>query len=645
MSAAARKSQVGDGPYSASNEITTLDEAPPMEPPSSHPQPRSVRGDQVDANERTALLGQRRQRDQDSAVEAAVVVTRKPWSLRIDFWVAVLLLIANGYFWTMSLASVKSPYMQHTALPPHRGSMFLPIWISFLSCVTNTLSILAFVFPHESPILSKFTSVGTTIVAFIALIVIVSVTQLRVVEGALTAILLGLFIVSSIHAVISASLTDRYAPLLAPADDLDPEVDGGCFASFKRVCGYTASFVGISLPLALGHIAILVATALIAIGVIIRAIDASVEQPGQRWKVDPWLWTRSYFPELGRGSLTQGFRGHYYRVHLACRGIGLDDPPYLNSATAAPVNSSATFGRPTVRRTVLVESEQGVPGAVDAEWLVKMLREGDLNSGDVETRVCFWDRPGYGFSDSSATSSTPHVVSALTQALSVSGELARLEPPPSLENASEDQDTDDDMAPTPLARSGFILVSRGKATMVTTLFASLHPRLVHSFLYINPYAPSTTLHKSARSSLNVVPTFFTRTLPAIYTDLGLNRLYWTLKGVTRRRRVFAREGERINGQIERAWVQERYEADRGKKSDGAKAWDTRRGRYPTRPTWVLGAGGGGKEVEGQRFVDEIVGENLRKWDKKWKGGKDGCNGGEGWERTCRDAIKELLHLD
>ncbi|GAA5905722.1 uncharacterized protein JCM6883_005425 [Sporobolomyces salmoneus] len=651
MSSSARKSttHVSDQPYSTNNEITTLDDSPPMNPPRSSTR---ASGGADAANERTALLaGDRRQAAAPVEETGVVRRVRKPWALRIDFWIAFLLLIANGYFWTMSLASVKNAFMQSTSLPPHRGSMFLPIWISFLSCVTNTLSILSFVFPHESPILSKFTSIGTTIFAFITLIIIVAVTQLRVVEGALTGILLGLFILSSLHAVVSASLTDQYAPLLSPPDDLDPEVDGGCFASFKRVCGYTASFVGISLPLALGHIAILAATVLITIGVIIRAVDASVEQPGQRWKVDAWLWTRSYFPELGRG-LTNSFKGHYYRVHLACRGVGLDDPPYFSQTASSPVNSSSftSFGRPTVRRTVLVESEQGVPGAVDAEWLVKMLREGDLNSGDVETRVCFWDRPGYGFSDSSATSSAPHIVSALTQALSVSGEMARLEPPPSLDSSSSSSSDSSEMAPTPLARSGFIIVSRGKSTTISTLFASLHPRLVHSFLYINPYAPSTTYHKSARSSLNVIPNFFTRSLPAIYTDLGLNRLYWMLKGVTRRRRVLAREGERINGQIERAWVQERYEADLGKKSDGAKAWDLRRGRYPTRPTYVLGGTGtGGKKGEskgeGQKFVDEVVGESLRKWDKEWKGGKEGCNGGEGWERVCRDAIKDLLHLD
>ncbi|GAA6063747.1 hypothetical protein JCM10212_005705 [Sporobolomyces blumeae] len=629
-----RQSYAGDQPYSTSNEITTLDDSPPMRPPPA----TTPRGDATTANERTALLA----RDHDRHLDEPVVV-RKPWSLRIDFWVAVLLLLANGYFWTMSIASVKSPYMQHTALPPHRGSMFLPIWISFLSCVTNTLSILAFVFPHESPVLSRFTSIGSAVFALVTLILVVAVTQLRVVEGVLTGVLLGLLIVSSLHAALSASLTDQYAPLLAPPDELDPEVDAGCLASFKRVCGYTASFVGISLPLALGHIAILVAMICITIGVIIRSIDASVEQPGQRWKIDPWLWQRRHFPELGRG-LTQSFTGRYYRVHLACRGVGLDDPPYL---TAAPVNGSSVgpFGRPTVRRTVLVESEQGIPGAVDAEWVLKMLREGDLNSGDVETRVCFWDRPGYGFSDSSATSSTPHIVTALTQALSVSGEMARLEPPPQLETTGQERDdASSTLAPSPLARSGFILVSRGRSTPITTLFAALHPRLVHSFLYINPYAPSTFLSKKARSPITVVPTFFTRTVPAIYSDLGLNRLYWALKGVTRKRRVFAREGERINGQIERAWVQERYEADQGKKSFGARAWNVRRGKYPTRPTYVLGTGGR-DDAEGQKFIDEIVGEGLRKWDKKWKGGRDGCNGGEGWEKVCREAIKDLLVLD
>ena len=47
-----------------------------------------------------------------------------------------------------------------------------------------------------------------------------------------------------------------------------------------------------------------------------------------------------------------------------------------------------------MRRTLLIESEHGIPAAVDGEWLLRMLKDGELNSGDIETRVCLWDRPG-----------------------------------------------------------------------------------------------------------------------------------------------------------------------------------------------------------------------------------------------------------
>jgi hypothetical protein len=57
----------------------------------------------------------------------------------------------------------------------------------------------------------------------------------------------------------------------------------------------------VSLPLALLHIAVVAAFFLLALNVIIRTIDASVEPSGQRWKVNPWIWSRKHFPgELER---------------------------------------------------------------------------------------------------------------------------------------------------------------------------------------------------------------------------------------------------------------------------------------------------------------------------------------------------------
>ncbi|GAA5834681.1 hypothetical protein JCM9279_007080 [Rhodotorula babjevae] len=608
--------------------------------------------DQDGAGERTALLGSTTSRDYrtEAARDRALLAESghperqpRPWSLRIDAALTGALLLANGYFFTMSLASVDGTFISNTALPVHRGSVGIPVWVSFLSCTMNTATLLSFVYPHESPMLSFYTAVTTAIFALVALIISVSVTQLRVVEGPLTFVVLALAIVTALQSAFTASLTDRYAPLLDPPEELDPDYapDTGFWASLKRVTRATVGFLGISLPLAAAHVAVLCAFIMLAIGLVIRSVDASVEQPGQRWKVDSWLWQRKYFPELAHGLFQP--RGREYRVHLACRGLGLDDPPFTVAAdgTSATVNSSSfvsTTGRPTVRRTLLVESEQGVPAALDAEWLLRMMKDGELNSGDIETRVCYFDRPGYGWSDASPSSSAPHIVSALSQALSVSGEMARLQPPPSL---AENDNADSSTVPSPLARSGFVLVSRGHGTSITALFASLHPRLIHSALYLAPISPSTHWNAPARSRLRAVPRFFTQIVPALYTDLSVQRIWWTLRGVSRKRRVMARAGERVNGLIERAYVEETYERERGREGDGAKAWDRRKGRYPVRPTFVLGESREGDG--GRKFVDEVVGEGLIKWRREWKGKRGTCEGDE--EETCRQAVRDLLALD
>ncbi|BGP38314.1 hypothetical protein JCM10450v2_002260 [Rhodotorula kratochvilovae] len=607
--------------------------------PSSRPA-HALAHDREEAGERTALLGSSSSRDyrteaaRDRAALAAAghpetQRARRPWSLRIDAGLTGALLLANGYFLTMGLASVDGAFVANTGLPAHRGSVGVPVWASFLSCTMNTATLLSFLFPHESPLLSFYTAIGTAFFALLTLILTLSVTQLRVVEGPLTFVVLALSIATALQSAYTAALTDRYAPLLDPPEELDPdyEAPSGAWAAIKRGTRAALGFLGISLPLAAAHVAVLAAFVAIATGVIIRAVDASVEQPGQRWKVDPWLWQRKYFPELAHGVFQP--RGREYRVHLSCRGLGLDDPPFAFANT-----SLATTGRPTVRRTLLIESEVGVPGQIDADWVLRMLKDGELSSGDVETRVCWWDRPGYGFSDASPSSAAPHVVSALTQALSVSGEIARLQPPPTLSEQGIN-------APSPLARSGFLLIARGHATPLTALFASLHPRIIHSALYLSPVSPSTHFSPHSRSRLRAVPRFFTQVVPALYSDLGVARAWSALRGGSRKRRVLAREGERVNGLIERAGVQETYERERGRESDGAKAWERRRGRYPVRPTVVLGKGGEGDG--GRRFVEEVVGQGLREWDTEWRG-KGGACEGEG-EEKCREAVRALLALD
>lgn len=62
---------------------------------------------------------------------------RRPWSLRLDFGIACILLYVNFSFLLLELVGLTSPFISHNALPPHRGSMFVPIWVSFLSTVAN----------------------------------------------------------------------------------------------------------------------------------------------------------------------------------------------------------------------------------------------------------------------------------------------------------------------------------------------------------------------------------------------------------------------------------------------------------------------------------------------------------------------------
>lgn len=114
----------------------------------SEPNPQAEHlADERDTNERTALLGSTTSRDyrteaardRQALAEAGHPEERKrPWSLRFDLAFAVLLLLANGYFLVTSLVSFNTPFVANTGLPPHRGSLGLPVWSSFLGCTLNT---------------------------------------------------------------------------------------------------------------------------------------------------------------------------------------------------------------------------------------------------------------------------------------------------------------------------------------------------------------------------------------------------------------------------------------------------------------------------------------------------------------------------
>ena len=177
-------------------------------------------------------------------------------------------------------------------------------------------------------------------------------------------------------------------------------------------------------------------------------------------------------------------------------------------------------------------------------------------------------RPGYGFSDNSPTSAVPHVVKALSHALQLSGEFARLEPNSHLDSS---------LVPSPLARSGFILVAHGYGALAATLFASTHPRLVHSALYLKPIPPQLHYVSQHHSITHALRFFFVDALGSFATELGLVRLWSTVRGSSRATRVLSTEHTALRSEIMRSYLQEQTEAHNpGGKS--AIAWANARTR-------------------------------------------------------------------
>ena len=257
----------------------------------------------------------------------------------------------------------------------------------------------------------------------------------------------------------------------------------------------------------------------------------------------------------------------------------------------------------------------------------------------------------YGFSENSPTATIPHLVTALTEALSLSGELARVHPPPRF----------DEHLPYPSKRSGFILVASEYGTLTSTLFAARNPTLVHSSLYFSPTTPKTHYSPHSTTIARRFSYFFSDILASWSTEFGFRRtVNLVRKGIAtngRKERTLSSAKDGIRGEIERSYLQEGEEYSRGERSVSSQAWDKFGRFYPTtRPSIVVSRKwteartefGKGKQSadewdsEQLQFVDGVVGKGLRKWVKGWEEGGEGCNGVG--KQVCRDSLSELIDL-
>ena len=238
-------------------------------------------------------------------------------------------------------------------------------------------------------------------------------------------------------------------------------------------------------------LAVLLATTILVIYVVItvfmtatlvlRARDATLDMDGDRIFVD----------------------GNKYEVHLACIG----NVTYDSLGNKTP--------------TVLLEAGEN-PSEYDFEhWAYAAYENGTID------RYCYWDRPGYGWSDNAPS---PHSAGmsadALSEALAITGE-----------------------------EGPWLLVSAGYGSVVSRIFASRHIRDVSGILLIDP------LHEDLLHRIASPTRGFLLWANGIISPLGINRVMGALfNGRTREDRVYGRSAYQ-GGKFIKAQLQENLVAN------------------------------------------------------------------------------------
>lgn len=212
-------------------------------------------------------------------------------------------------------------------------------------------------------------------------------------------------------------------------------------------------------------------TALLTATLIMNSHDASLVPYGTRYYVD----------------------GEKYRVHLFCEGSK---------------NESET--------TVLLEAgEYPIEGGMEG-WVLDA-----YNNGSIK-RYCYWDRPGFAFSDNA-----PSPLSAGMAADAFSEALAR---------AGEE--------------GPWVLVSHGVGGIYSRIFASRHASSIQGMLLID------NLHEALLYRIGSPGRGFRLWLRGVISPLGLDRLWgWIFKGDSREDRIFGSAAYQ-NGKLIKAKLQE-----------------------------------------------------------------------------------------
>ncbi|KAG8736695.1 hypothetical protein FRC10_009040 [Ceratobasidium sp. 414] len=523
------------------------------------------------------------------------------WAVRIVFVLLAFLAAVSTLALVFLILNTGMSSIAHI-LPPHRGSRLLPAWFALISAWITLSAVTLFGTPSALTRVSLFISLFLLV---LDIILLAAVTQLRRQESALTLAACGLAIVSA-----GASLGANYlvknvrdeagAPIRSGAETVrEAELRARLYIAQEN---YWSNRAARAIKVIISFILVFmtsIALFLITFDICLTAVDSSVLLPFKNSKLHS----------------VQSSNNWSYKVHLSCSGpTSMAPPPSVFNATAS--------GRGKIRDvpTVLYESMRGVPGSVGGEWLVNLREAGKVG------RVCVWDRPGYGFSDNSASAEMGHVSDALWQALRHQGE-----------------------------EGPYILVGAGYGGLLTRLFASRHPETVHSLVYIDAETSHTFFLTRARHN-----TFFHTHLPILTAPLGLSRMASLVKNHTPRvERVLANLLQHTAWQNQRllsTLLQEQYLAHSRQSASFRDLLETER-HYPShRPTIVLSSGERvSKEPmwrsAQERLWEEVVHEKGRvRWEILEGVGHDVCaketeGAVSAGLEACENAVVDLVWRD
>ncbi|KAH6671459.1 hypothetical protein B0J14DRAFT_95909 [Halenospora varia] len=318
----------------------------------SHNQPRHS----VEANERTRLLPPPPQEGYLNPDDPAVSPYNL-WSVRFLRYFTVLFAIINFLWWTLLLVSIfVSPPGMHS-----RGSGFFDFSYTTLTMGLLLIVLLFFSTPSKA---AQVTCVVLAIILFVDMVIIVAVPKLRAEEGWVGIASVTWALLISIWTVF----TDR---IVTWGKHEEEERLTGRMETRRTLTEWVSVLISTIVLVVLAVVAVLLSATLI-----LRARDASLAPPGERYFVD----------------------GDKYQIHIFCEG-----------------NSTDYKGKKVP--TVLFEAGDGP----FAGGMIQVA-ESALANRSI-SRYCYSDRPGIAWSDNAPSPfSAGMAADVLSEALAQAGE-------------------------------------------------------------------------------------------------------------------------------------------------------------------------------------------------------------------------------